>query len=124
MQVDAKLLGKLVRIVDSDYINQFEDIRRSVWAIPSWVDDWQSYLSFDEYYHCRDYANLPVGLMGTVLKQCKLTEHVTANYALVMFPKSSFPGNDWLLSQENPAGWFWISGEFLELVPEEEFDPT
>lgn len=119
MKISEKHLGKLVRvIVDDDRENLV-----GVYAFPSWEENWLDYAADHEYFHCENSVVMPIGTYGTIVAQAFVSKHVTFNYAKVLFPATKlFPvGSCAGEIIKNEAGAYWISGEFLELVPEDEY---
>lgn len=125
MRLDLKHVGKLVRIVNS-YDDDFRmDYAGQPWAIPVSILDWfdhidQEYSSYQEgviYF-------LPPGTLGMIVEIAQPVPRVTINYARVLFPKTNYedPDNKYLKfpqTTEYPAGAYWISGDFLEIVDTE-----
>jgi hypothetical protein len=125
MQVRTrKVIGKLVKVVnyDSSY-KEIIDYKDDPWAFPMMTPDWQDYAYQDEYFHCSDVCFIPIETLGLIIDVAPPYHGMILNFVKVLFPGTQFDSVDSIWnanSSTNPAGAYWISGDFLEEVESEE----
>ena len=120
MKIDSKKIGRLVRVIG---IKDLDGDVEFPYAFPSTCLDWLDYASHNEYWHCGNLSFIPHQTVGLLVTQATVGANVTINYGKVLFPKTELEilTDPWARSQGNEAGAYWISGEFLEEVPDGEF---